>query len=262
MAIQTMAGTTPAQANANGLQGVKAGYPLIDTVYNGDQRDIQEGHVQALLAGVIAGGVCTASGLNVTIPNGTIYYARQVWQLTADVVISVPDAATTLLWGCCDGVIRQTASSFPSGYDGTNSCLIAQGTASGGTMTLAGGQHKGRQLDHTNRTVKDGPLLIDYANAVVDASAGALRIPSFSSDPSVPATGTYIWFNTSTNTAKVSVNGTVQPAVPPAQTIRFGSGAPSIGLGINGDVYFDTGSGNVYLKSAGSYGLQMNTATA
>ncbi len=263
LAIQTKSGQLPATANAMGLQGVTTGMPLQADAYNADARDIQEGHVQALLAGILAGGTCTAAGaLNITIPSGSTWYARQVWTLNADVTIGVAASVTTYVWGCSDGVIRQTTSGLPSGFDATTAVLLTTATATSSTASVSNtGQHIARQVDRSNRVVTDGPLKLDYANAVVDASNSALRIPSFSSDPSVPGTGTFIWFNSTSGQAKVSVNGTVQPAVP-TQTIRFGSGAPSSGLGIQGDVYFNTATGDVYLKGSTSYALQMNTATA
>lgn len=44
----------------------------------------------------------------------------------------------------------------------------------------------------------------------------------------------------------------------PGSVWRNGSGAPSNGLGINGDYYLDVTNGNVYEKAAGTYTLQTN----
>lgn len=41
-------------------------------------------------------------------------------------------------------------------------------------------------------------------------------------------------------------------------TWRFGSGAPSSGLGSNGDMYLDTAAGNVYQRASGSWSLIAN----
>jgi hypothetical protein len=40
--------------------------------------------------------------------------------------------------------------------------------------------------------------------------------------------------------------------------MRYGTGVPSSGLGINGDVYIDSASDNLYGKSAGSWSLLGN----
>lgn len=53
-------------------------------------------------------------------------------------------------------------------------------------------------------------------------------------------------------------NGTNGTAGAPGAVWRSGSGAPSNGLGVNGDFYLDTATGNVYEKAAGVYTIVMN----
>lgn len=53
-------------------------------------------------------------------------------------------------------------------------------------------------------------------------------------------------------------NGTNGADGAPGSVWRDGSGVPSNGLGINGDYYLDTATGDVYEKIAGAYALQGN----
>lgn len=262
MAIQTINGTDHSAVNAQGLNGITNNDPILAGPFNADQADLQEASTQQMLSGVLAGGVCTASGLNVTIPSGTVWYARQCWKVTSNFVYSCTDSQVTWIFGCADGVIRVTAGSFayPAAFDGTTAVLLTKASASGTVTLLNSVQHKARVADHANRVVKDGPLNLDYANGIVDASPGiALQLPAFSSDPTVPGTGSFVWVNKTSGQVKMSIDGTITPAVP-VQTVRFGSGSPSSGLGIQGDVYLNTATGDIYLKGVSSYTLQFNTA--
>lgn len=52
--------------------------------------------------------------------------------------------------------------------------------------------------------------------------------------------------------------GAMGPAGTPGSVWRNGAGAPSNSIGINGDYYLNTSTGDVYLKSGGVYTIQAN----
>jgi hypothetical protein len=52
--------------------------------------------------------------------------------------------------------------------------------------------------------------------------------------------------------------GPVGPAGSPGSVWRSGNGAPSNSLGVNGDFYLDTSTGDVYQKISGAYNFQIN----
>lgn len=214
--VQTLNGTTPAgtagptEGNAFGLQGAVTGAPLTAAQLNDNWQDLQEYPRLGMLSGVVSGGIVTTSGLNVTIPSGTIWYARQAWKVTTNVIIGLTASATTYLWGCSDGVIRPTATSTPpAGFDSTSACILCVGIAGSSTITLvSGAQQSARSID--GRVVTDGPLILDYGNGFVDASAAiAFKVPGVTSDPSVPGSGVYLWYRTDTNVLRASVSGSV-----------------------------------------------------
>lgn len=152
--FKTLSGAAPGDVGAGGLRGVTDGEAIGATAFNGDQTDLQSVGMFGLLAGVLSGGACTASGLKVTIPAGTRYFARQVWEMVYSPSISVPDAATTALWGCSDGKIRQTASAStrPDGFDPRNCCLLTVATTVAGVATVDNSlQERARYADGTSR---------------------------------------------------------------------------------------------------------------
>lgn len=208
--MQTPSGTASGATNANGLNGLSSGSPLGSAKYNADQGDLQTPAMEALLPGVLnlAGGL-TYSALVVTVPSGYAWYARQVWQANGTVTGSVPASATTYLWGCSDGLIRPASSlTPPAGFAGPASCLLAIVVSGSTAITSLAQGWTARAC--SGRVVTDGPLVLDYANNVVDASGAALKIPSGTADPAVPGTGVYIWFRTDTSEIGVSINGTVK----------------------------------------------------
>lgn len=135
--INPSGGSSPSAA-ASGLKEWASGDALAATDLITDLRDEQEAARLGLLSGLLAGGVCTASALNVTVPVDTVYFARSVWQVvTSAAVIGVPDNATTYLWGCSDGQIRQTSTTTPpTSFDNTTACIIIKATAVSGVITL------------------------------------------------------------------------------------------------------------------------------
>lgn len=212
MGFATLAGQATGTVQPSGLHEFIAGTPFVAATQSLDLRDLQQAAAQSLLAGVMAGGPVTVSGLVLTFPAGFTYWARQVWQASGTTTYSVPDASTTYVWACSDGVIRPTSTVLsPTGFDGRSCCLVCKAVAAGGVATLDfSGQQRARTADATARKVQDGPLSLDYGAGVVDTSGAALRIPSVTADPTVPATGTFVWFRSDTLMLCVSVNGTVK----------------------------------------------------
>lgn len=222
MGFQTYGGSNPAGSGSapvlhNGLQGVSDGEPFIAATQNADEQDLQAPCAYANLAGFLTGGNCTAAALNVTIPAGTSYFAKSVWITSGAIVVGVPDSATTYLWGCSDGIIRPTTTLvLPTGFDAQSACLLVKAVAVSGVITLDNTvRQRGRYADRATRKVQDGPLSLDYANAVIDTSGAALQIPAFTgADPTVPSVGVFLWFRTDNNTLGVSNNGSVVHSVP------------------------------------------------
>jgi hypothetical protein len=144
--------------------------------WNANFQDPQETACYALLAGILAGGVCTDTGLTVVVPNGTVYFARQVWLLDASLSVSVPDDAVTYLWCTSDGdVVLEPTTGIPAGYDGTTACLLCKATASTGVVTIDNTvQHKGRVVDLTSReVVEPNPIRADVIKLVPRVAAPA-----------------------------------------------------------------------------------------
>lgn len=66
--------------------------------------------------------------------------------------------------------------------------------------------------------------------------------------------GTYF----DTGTAWVYVSGATGPAGSPGAVWRVAAGVPSNSLGIDGDLYLNSASGNVYLRATGTYSVVAN----
>src|SRR5205085_11878234 len=114
MGFKTLSGYLPANVQANGI--INFGTSPYDVPTANDWKNTFADtyglayHMQ--MPGVLSGGVCTVSALNVTVPSGTIYYAEQVWITDSAVVQGVPDGTglVTYLWGCSDWQVRQVAT--------------------------------------------------------------------------------------------------------------------------------------------------------
>ena len=162
MAFVTLSNLT---ASDVGQEGIHA---FSNTVLSADNLntlglDLLSPARESLLAGVLSGGICTASGLNVTIPANTSFVAQQYWVTESSVVVSVPNSATTYIWLCADGQSRQTTTTTPpDGFTLYTACIATKATAAGGNATLDNTvQHKARSVDPETRIVTDGNLSID-----------------------------------------------------------------------------------------------------
>lgn len=164
MAIKTGAGLVHGDVGALGIKTYGANEALTASDLNNSLADEQTPAALSLLAGVLSGGACTGTTLlNVTIPSGTSYYARQVWTFDADAVLSsVADNATTYFWGCSDGQIRNSADTTPpGGFDNRTACIITKAVALAGVVTMDNTvQQKGRYADAVNRCIVEGAPLI------------------------------------------------------------------------------------------------------
>lgn len=159
MGWRTSQGYTPADVNGNleGLPELSDGVPLLAATMNKLLRDLQPASYNAQFAGVLAGGVCYTEALDVKIPAGTSYFAKQVWTLDALQSVSVSDDATTYLWGCSDGVIRVTDDTNPpDGFDATTACILTRANAANGYATIDNTvQQRARVARGDNRFVSD-----------------------------------------------------------------------------------------------------------
>lgn len=158
MAFKTINGFDPTGGtNPVGTPGTKdfASGPLSSADLKNSFRDTLNAGIYQLAAGVLVGGVCTVSGLVVTVPSGTVYFAQQTWQGTSDTTISVPDNSTSYVWGCSDGVLRLTSSTTPPlGFVRAQCALLVKATAVSGVVTLdLTVQDDARYVDNTNRVV-------------------------------------------------------------------------------------------------------------
>lgn len=137
MAWKTLGGTAAGAAGASGLVEWVAGDSLEHDVLNANMGDVQTPAQYGMPSGVLAGGVCTAAALAVTVPSGTTYYARNIWAADGNAVVSVTDESTTYIWGCADGVLRSTSSATPpSGWDERTACILCRAVATGGVATV------------------------------------------------------------------------------------------------------------------------------
>jgi hypothetical protein len=158
MAFITIKEFTTSQTDADGLLPFgDAGYTTLNaTQLRNTLKDIMQAFRYGNLAGVLSGGVCTASGLVVTVPANTFFVAGgMVWFNESNHTESFADAASTWLWGCSDGLLRQTTTSAQDpDFLGDASCLITFGVAASSVVTLDNGlQQRARTADHTNRVI-------------------------------------------------------------------------------------------------------------
>lgn len=213
MSLTTISGLNPAGSSSDavqpsGLYEFSDGDAFIAGDQNKDLQDLQELGRQAQLAGVHVAATITASGLTLNFPAGFQYFARQIYLMSGTTTFAVPDGSISYVWGCVDGILRRTANTTPpASFDATTACILVKATASAGVVTLdATVQQKSRYADPAARKVKDGPLTLDYANNVVDASGGALKVPVLASDPATPVDG-MVWINSATSKLKFRVGG-------------------------------------------------------
>ena len=113
-----------------------------------------------MLSGVLSGGVCTETALNVEVPANTIFVAGAVvWKNAAMETCGVPDDDTSYVWGCADGQLRYSDAigTQPPGFTGSLSCLLCEAVAASGVLTINNAvQWKARTADHTNHFTQEG----------------------------------------------------------------------------------------------------------
>jgi hypothetical protein len=99
---------------------------------------------------------------------------------------------------------------LPIGFTAQACCLLAvatgNGPGSGSAQISLALQQTGRYADPVGRLVTDGPLVLDYANARVDASQNALMIPNVGSDPAA-LVNAMVWFRSDQGTLNIRSNG-------------------------------------------------------
>lgn len=130
------AGFTKDQTDGDGLRPV-TGSPT-QAQWEGTFKDIMQPFLYETLSGVLEGGVCTVSALNVTVPINTVYVAGGiVWKTLVGEVQAVTDNATTYIWGCADGEVRITSTTTPpTDFTERTACILTKAVAVSGTATL------------------------------------------------------------------------------------------------------------------------------
>ena len=160
MAFLTIGGFSPTNSseNSNGIPNFGTSpyqSPTGDNWQDAFLDTLQESRYQHL-SGVLSGGVCTVSGLVVTVPASTVFVAGgMVWTNASGETQSVTDDATSYVWACADGQLRITSTTTPpTGFDSGKSCILTRAVAVSGTATIDNGvQHRAETADHTNRMI-------------------------------------------------------------------------------------------------------------
>jgi len=151
MGWETISETPAASVGPSGLVEWSAGESLSADDLNNNLADNQGVALWGMPSGVLAGGTCTAAGLAVTVPTGTMYLARNIWIADGNATVNVSDEATTYIWGCSDGELRTTSSTTPpNGYDERTACILCKVVSTGGvaTVDLSAQQHGRRTIGH------------------------------------------------------------------------------------------------------------------
>ena len=186
-----------------------APYDTLDsTPFNQMERDLLSAGGAGMVPGVLSGGVCTASGLTVSIPAGTSILVKQVWTATGTTAINVTASATSYIWLCGDGELRATASItiFPTGFDVTSAALLCKATAGASAVTIDNTvQHKARSV--SGRVVSEGPVSLDYGTNL--ATFVGIVLPSLTADPAAPVNG-QVWVRSDTSQLCVRIAGTIK----------------------------------------------------
>ena len=155
MAFKTLSGQADTLLAApSGINEWVSGDTPTAAEFNNNLADAYGYPYYSVLAGVMSGGVCTFATLVVTVPTSTIYYARQLFVSDSGTNITVPDAATTYVWGCSDGELRITSSTTPpASFDTRTACILCSVAASGGVITSIdlAVQQRCRYADPANR---------------------------------------------------------------------------------------------------------------
>ena len=157
MAWQTINGTTAATAGTSGLKEFASGDTIGATDLLRDMKDPQDAHSYGHVVGVLSGGVCTASGLTVTIPSGTLVLCRSVWQASGAQTQAVTDNATSYVWLCADGETRITSSTTPpASYDERTAAILCRTVAASGTAVVDLSVQQRARSSTTTRFVGEG----------------------------------------------------------------------------------------------------------
>lgn len=204
MAFLTIGGFSPTNSseNSNGIPNFgTAPYqsPTGDNWQDAFLDTLQESRYQHL-AGVLSGGVCTVSGLVVTVPASTVYVAGgMVWTNASGETQSATDDATTYVWGCADGQLRITSTTTPpTGFESGKSCILTKAVAVSGTATLDNSvQHRARTADHTNRIIGENAGVFAPILDTVPATFRGV----------IPSGSQYNLYNTFTNAGTIVCAG-------------------------------------------------------
>lgn len=157
MAFTTLKGFTHSQTDADGLIPFgEPGYTTMDkTIFRNTLKELLQGGMYQGLAGVLAGGVCTAATNVVTIPANTYYIAGGVGWFNASAHTESVADGTLYLWGCSDGEIHTSSDTTPpTGFTTRTACIITKAVTTGGVAVLDNSvQQRARTADGTNRII-------------------------------------------------------------------------------------------------------------
>lgn len=179
MGFTTLGGyAADSTVDANGIKAFAAQTILPASDLTDSYLDTQGVAVYGLLPGIIAGGVCTAASLTLTIPSGTVFLARTIWVANASVTVALNDNTTVYIWACSDGEMRTTASAFtlPTGYDARSCCLMCKVTTASGVATVdITVQQKARASDPTGRMVSENnPCIAPVADTIPSTATAVI----------------------------------------------------------------------------------------
>lgn len=173
----TLGGIAPASIGSAGTRAFSGG-PLASADLSAAIADALNPLAKLWAAGVVAlgAGRITASGLNVSIPIGTIVYAGQAFAVvTSAAVITVPDSLTSWIWLCSDGQMRSTSTPTPPArFDATTAALLCVATAASGTATIDATSTVRAHYAGLSRQIYDGWYSTD-----VGAGSNVLGDPGF-----------------------------------------------------------------------------------
>lgn len=191
MPAYTLNGLESTDLGDTGVYEMVDGQPVVASPWNATLKDLQIPSRYALLPGILEppgllDGI-TASGLDITIASGTTWYAQQVWTISPEVVVSVPDDATTVIYARSDGIIGIDVTGFLA----SQYCIVCTVHAANGVAWIDyTTQQRARYADPDHLLCLDTgafsalPREID-ANAVIVIPEGAQIIfyPPSESEP-------------------------------------------------------------------------------
>lgn len=156
MSWATVGGNAATNVGASGLHEWASGDQLAAADLLSDVKDAREPALYGLSPGVLEGGACTAAANVVSVPAGTVVFARSVWSTAAGETIALADG-TSYVWLCGDGVLRTSGTaSAPTGWTLRSAALLCKAVTTAGISVVdLSVQQRARYADVTAGVVLD-----------------------------------------------------------------------------------------------------------